>query len=744
MARGSQNMTTFKAKGLTSIANTVDTSNFIFLKTTALTADQLGNTISLSLNAASVTGAANTNHSIFLNVGVGSGLGTPFQLQIPDSSHLYIYKRWYSSSAWSGWSKISAGHADDAAKWTTARTITLTGSVTGSVSIDGSGNVSLATTTNHNHDWRYPQNHITSFAFTGNNRPLSRYVTFDVSAPAGGPGGWINGFMSVHNDYLASYIVQVHRSDDWYLGWNQYSTTDSTVSTAPVWRKIIHSGNIGSQSVNYSTSAGNADTVDNLHASDFVRAYGTTNDNINSDWGQSFKTFDPIPSGTPPAKNPNISTINIGDNFNRRKQLAFVYSANEMYLRRRVDGTWSGWSRFLHNGNYTEYTVTKTGGGASGKWSINITGHADSDLALTGGTVTGNISMQDNGVNAKQANNGVSSTRYPTTFNILDKNGYILTRQEAVVLSSGEIRSYWYVRNYNTSGGLVAQKGITLIMNKAGTMTYSVDDAANFRSAIGVGASGTHADSYFALSGHTHNWLELAPGNKAASTGAEQSNDTGPFTVRWYSQTGKIAQQPTQYGFLITCAAGKGSSEQHALWLEQCDGHIYHRGTNGGNNTSPPAFKMLWQRGDAVTSAVWNDYAEARESLCTEPGRAVQETGFDTLALIIERLAPCAGIVSDTWGFSQGETDNAKTHIAVAGRVLAYPYRNRSEYKPGDVLCAAPNGTVDIMTREEVIQYPDRIVGIVSCVPNYEEWGGGKGADRPPVKVNGRIWVKVR
>lgn len=38
-----------------------------------------------------------------------------------------------------------------ATKWATARTITLTGSVTGSVSIDGSANVTLATTTNHTH-----------------------------------------------------------------------------------------------------------------------------------------------------------------------------------------------------------------------------------------------------------------------------------------------------------------------------------------------------------------------------------------------------------------------------------------------------------------------------------------------------------------------------------------------------------------------------------------------------------------
>lgn len=36
----------------------------------------------------------------------------------------------------------------------------------------------------------------------------------------------------------------------------------------------------------------------------------------------------------------------------------------------------SGWSRVLTNRNYTIYTVTKTGGGASGTWGISITGNA--------------------------------------------------------------------------------------------------------------------------------------------------------------------------------------------------------------------------------------------------------------------------------------------------------------------------------------------------------------------------------
>ena len=146
--------------------------------------------------------------------------------------------------------------------------------------------------------------------------------------------------------------------------------------------------------------------------------------------------------------------------------------------------------------------------------------------------------------------------------------------------------------------------------------------------------------------------------------------------------------------------------------------------------------------GDKIYGAVYNDYAEYRETDVEDFGYVLTENGDDTLSKTTERLQHFAGISSDTWGFSQGETEKAKTPIAVAGRVLAYPYQDRNNYKPGDCVCAAPGGLVDIMTREEVINYPDRIVGTVSCVPNYEEWGGGP--DRGPVKIDGRIWIKVR
>lgn len=165
---------------------------------------------------------------------------------------------------------------------------------------------------------------------------------------------------------------------------------------------------------------------------------------------------------------------------------------------------------------------------------------------------------------------------------------------------------------------------------------------------------------------------------------------------------------------------------------------------NGESTDHTTRWVSLWKEGDSVTGAVWNDYAECRESDTEDFGYVLTEVGDDSLTKTTERLQHFAGVSSDTWGFSQGETEKAKTPIAVAGRVLVYPYQDRNNYKPGDCVCAAAGGTVDIMTREEIMYYPDRIVGTVSCVPEYEEWGGGEIADRPPVKVNGRIWIKVR
>ena len=139
-----------------------------------------------------------------------------------------------------------------------------------------------------------------------------------------------------------------------------------------------------------------------------------------------------------------------------------------------------------------------------------------------------------------------------------------------------------------------------------------------------------------------------------------------------------------------------------------------------------------------VRGAVFNDYAEYRESLIKEPGRCVIETGYGDLELSTKRLQLGGNIISDTFGFSIGETDKAETPIAVCGRVLAYPYEDRYKFTAGAAVCSGPNGTVSLMTREEIREWPDAIIGYVSEIPEYKEWGTDK------IQVNNRIWIKIK
>ena len=169
--------------------------------------------------------------------------------------------------------------------------------------------------------------------------------------------------------------------------------------------------------------------------------------------------------------------------------------------------------------------------------------------------------------------------------------------------------------------------------------------------------------------------------------------------------------------------------------------------TTASSSTTTGAVKISGGLGVAgniyankVYGAVWNDYAECRESNeFIDAGYVVKENGDDTLSLADGRLIYGCSIVSDTFGFMIGETDKAHTPIAVSGRVLAYPYENREvfRYNIGCFVCSGPNGTVSLMNKEEVWNHPEAIIGQVSAVPDYEYWGNN-------VKVNGRVWIKVR
>jgi len=169
------------------------------------------------------------------------------------------------------------------------------------------------------------------------------------------------------------------------------------------------------------------------------------------------------------------------------------------------------------------------------------------------------------------------------------------------------------------------------------------------------------------------------------------------------------------------------------------ENNYIRRVVNGTDN----GWKRLWTQGNAVTNAVWNDLAESRRSESREPGYAITPSGVKAT----KRLEPGCRITSDTWGFALGdENDETKMPVAISGRVLAYPARSREEYHLGDCVCSAPDGKVDIMTRQEIRDWPDCIIGIVNEIPNYEEWGSDEkdNTGRGKIKVNGRIWIDIK
>lgn len=202
-------------------------------------------------------------------------------------------------------------------------------------------------------------------------------------------------------------------------------------------------------------------------------------------------------------------------------------------------------------------------------------------------------------------------------------------------------------------------------------------------------------------------------------------------------------------------------------WLGDCDngGIIAVRGNTsntqsgffffGGNGTD---LGHLWYTGTghsnvAFYGACWNDYAEMRnipeanntydntnERKIKLAGRCVREVGDDTMVLSTERMQPGCKIISDTFGFNIGETDDCKTPIAVSGRALVYIYEGREVARQhiGQPVCSGPDGTVSIMTDEEYAAKGYCCVGTISAVPEYETWGSGN------IQVDDRIWIYVR
>lgn len=325
-------------------------------------------------------------------------------------------------------------------------------------------------------------------------------------------------------------------------------------------------------------------------------------------------------------------------------------------------------------------------------WADNadtVDGYHASDLFSGGYKTTLDLSALNNNL------------YYPVTGSSIPTNGYHKIKV-SVQLNSGTKPS-WATHNsgfttnvelYTTASGWGATRGEIIILNDSYSFT-------NCGQVVGFTQNGNNSTPVLWLRGGGQYFVEC------------------DYGALWTIRTSLYYT----YG---------NSSDTHKQTVEPQSSYPGFKAGDGG------AINGVIRAGQ-VYGAVWNDYAEYRQTKKhIQPGYCVIETGKGDLIKSSERLQPGANIVSDTFGFAIGETEQTKTPLAVSGRVLAYPYEDRDSYQAGDPVCSGPNGTISRMTREEVREYPDRIIGTVSEIPDYEVWGTGN------VKVNNRIWIKVK
>lgn len=254
----------------------VDSANYTGIVLKIGTATKGSATLPIYLNAGTPTACSTT-----LGVSITGNAATATKLQTA---------RTINGTSFDGSANITTAY------WGATRTITLSGAVTGSASVNGSQNVTITTT--------YQTGSIDE-----------RYVGGKKIAGHGSQGTAYTADTYSSNFVNKAFVAYAERGS-WAYANNGYITTDTGVNIPLAGTAIFQWG-----------------------ASDTNKT-------------QLFIT----PMNNSGVSNPAVNEM-------------LFYTSNG-------SGYSSGWSRVLTNRNYTIYTVTKTGGGASGTWGISITGNA--------------------------------------------------------------------------------------------------------------------------------------------------------------------------------------------------------------------------------------------------------------------------------------------------------------------------------------------------------------------------------
>ena len=681
------------------------------------------------------------------------------------------------------------GNASTASKLATARTISLAGNLQGSATFDGSANITI-TALNYQagidggNTNNYPWHRIAYVAvgtgqwndkssllrirhtYNGGGEGLIKISTrtnatsngvqvsavwlyrYNIPANAIGIGEWgvtgDNVYVDVYYKSPGSYpraIVEMVSNNRLYtlVASNEVSntTTSNKLTSTEVYTsievaatqlrgkaytQIVYSGD-GVANDRYvlksgDTMTGNL-TAPSVYTSNWFRSTGKSgwyNDTYGGGWCMTDSTY---------IRSFNSKTVRV-DNL--------CLGADNNSYRLYVNGT----SYF--NGNTTHNGIDYFANGTT----YYINNSADTNLrrgmfAGTSNASTAASSFYNSGALEIRESGRVGNAQ--SSFNFAPRIGFHWSGRIAASLSFHSDGIFYFRKQNGNDRATIdanvngnAATATKLATARTISLTGSVTGSGTFDGSGNLNITTT--------TNHSHSYLPLAGGTM---TGVIRSTyKSGSWVNSLTNSAISLDDASGSYGGWI---CGPTKDGRIAISTYQASNNTLYFGYGErGRTTNSFAQAMTWDgptntlSAGKVYGAVWNDYAEFRQSDVTEPGRVVIENGDGTLSLSTKRLQRGAEVISDTYGFAIGETDECKTPIAATGRVLAYTYEPIEEYKTktGWPVCSGPNGTVSIMTEEEEEKYPSRIIGTISEVPDYEEWGSGK------VKTNGRVWIRIK
>lgn len=358
----------------------VDSANYTGIVLKIGTATKGSATLPIYLNAGTPTACSTT-----LGVSITGNAATATKLQTA---------RTINGTSFDGTANIVTAY------WGTARTISLSGAVTGSASVNGSQNVTITTTYQFGSiDGRY----------VGGNKTANH-----------GSSGTAYTADTYSSTFVNKAFVAFAERGSWAYANNGYVSTDTGVNIPLAGTAIFQWG-----------------------ASDTnkTQLYITPHNNLG-------------------VSNP---------------------AANEMlFYTSNGSGYTSAWTRVLTHRNYTNYTVTKTGGGASGTWGISITGNAATANRILSHTISDTLANKTTPGYLYHAGGSNSVADKPSG---VDAFG-VFTMQTA---------SGWYgqiLMSSNTSTGLYWRTATTLsggwkkILDSSNYTAYI--NPANFVTALGT------------------------------------------------------------------------------------------------------------------------------------------------------------------------------------------------------------------------------------------------------------------